>query len=55
MEKHGGCVAEWRVILLGKGLEVNAAKSIEMVGRRAFVGTLKSVCVVSVGKQWRLR
>ena len=30
-------VAEWRGILLAKGLEVNAANSIVMVGSRAVV------------------
>ena len=36
-----GFVTELRDIILGKGLEVNATKSILMVGRRTVVGTLK--------------
>ena len=38
MEELCGCVTEWRDILLGKELEVNAAKSIVMVGHREVVG-----------------
>ena len=49
------CVTEWRDILLGKGLDVNAAKSIVMVGHRAVVGYSENVSVVSVGKECRLR
>ena len=45
MEELCECVTEWRDILLGNGLEVNAAKSIVIVDRRAV-----RVSVVSVGK-----
>ena len=46
MEELCECVTEWRDILFGKGLDVNATKSIVMVGRRAVVGYSESVCGV---------
>ena len=55
MKELCGCVTERRDILLGTRLEVNAAKSIVMVGRREVVRYSESVSVVSVGKQYRLR
>ena len=55
MEELCGCVTEWRDILLGKGLDVNAATPIVIVSRRAVVGHSESVSVVSVGKECRLR
>ena len=54
MEELFGSVAEWRYILLGKGLDVNAAKSIVIVGHSAVVWYSESVSVVSVGKEFRL-
>ena len=54
-EKMCGCLMEWRYILLGKGLDVNAAKSIVMVGRRAVEGYSENVSVVFVGKECMLR
>ena len=38
MEELCGSLTEWRDILLGKGLDVNAAKSIVIVGHKAVVG-----------------
>ena len=46
------CVAEWRDIILDKGLELNTGKYIVMVGCKAVVGY--SVYVVSVAKEYRL-
>ena len=46
IEELCGCVTEWRDILLGKGLDVNAAKSILMVGRRGVVGYSENVSVM---------
>ena len=40
-----GCVTEGRDTLLGKGLDVNAAKSIVMICRKAVVGCSESVFV----------
>ena len=55
MEVQWGCVAEWRVILLGKGLEVNASESIVIFNSKAVVGysekCLRGVC----RKEYRLR
>ena len=53
-EELCGCLTEWRYILLGKGLDVNAAKSIVMVGRGAVEGYSENVSVVSVGKECML-
>ena len=50
MEELCECVTEWRDILLGKGLCVNAANSLVMVGRRAVVGFSENASAVSVGK-----
>ena len=55
MEELCGCVAEWRDILLGKGLEVNAVKSIVMVVCRAVVGYSEGVSVVSVVDEYKFR
>ena len=46
MEELCGCVTEWRDILLGKRLDVNATKYIVMV---------ENTSVVSVGKECMLR
>ena len=54
-EELCGCLTEWRYILPGKGLDVNAAKSIVLVGRRAVVGYSENVSGVSVGKECKLR
>ena len=53
-EKQCGCLTEWRYILLEKGLDMNAAKSIVMVGRRAVEGYSEDGSVWSVGKECRL-
>ena len=50
-EEQCGCLTELRYIILDKGLDVNAAKYIVMVGRRAVEG----YSVVSVGKECRIR
>ena len=54
-EELCGCLTKWIYILLGKGLDVSAAKSTVMVGRRAVEGYSENVSVVSVGKECRLR
>ena len=55
MEELCGCVTEWNNVFLGKGLDVNAAKSMVIVGRRAVVGYSENVSAVSVGKECSLR
>ena len=55
MEELSGCVTEWRDLLLDKGLEVNASKSIVMFGRKTVVRYSQHISVVSVGMECRLR